>query len=247
MIFNHPRNLFEELDIESGGSSPFPPVDYVEGMWVGFPPVGYIEGMAADCRQFFQSDQQFCEGRLFQSDAFVAKGVPLSFQFLKVRRPAFFSVPQGVLTPFFQSDQQCCEGRLFFQSDQQCCEGRRASSLISSVAKSVPPSLISSVAKGVPLTLISSVAKGVPLSFSFLKVSRSKHSIVFIFEVFRPKHSIVFSLPSSFLCTSDHNIRDISTILIIIFVILVQSLSDIIFVISVQSLSGCPMKLRGLV
>ncbi|VDO17046.1 unnamed protein product [Rodentolepis nana] len=114
------------------------------------------------------------------SDAFVAKGVPLSFQFLKVRRPAFFSVPQGVLTPFFQSDQQCCEGRLFFQSDQQCCEGRRASSLISSVAKSVPPSLISSVAKGVPLTLISSVAKGVPLSFSFLKVFGPKHSIVFM-------------------------------------------------------------------
>ncbi|VDO16773.1 unnamed protein product [Rodentolepis nana] len=96
------------------------------------------------------------------------------------RRPAFFSVPQGVLTPFFQSDQQCCEGRLFFQSDQQCCEGRRASSLISSVAKSVPPSLISSVAKGVPLTLISSVAKGVPLSFSFLKVFGPKHSIVFM-------------------------------------------------------------------
>ncbi|VDO02339.1 unnamed protein product [Rodentolepis nana] len=118
--------------------------------------------------------------RSSRSDAFVAKGVPLSFQFLKVRRPAFFSVPQGVLTPFFQSDQQCCEGRLFFQSDQQCCEGRRASSLISSVAKSVPPSLISSVAKGVPLTLISSVAKGVPLSFSFLKVFGPKHSIVFM-------------------------------------------------------------------
>ena len=46
---------------------------------------------------------------------------------------------------------------------------------------------------------ISSVAKGVPLSFQFLKV-------------FRPKHSIVFSFASgnSFLCTSDHNIRDIS-------------------------------------
>ncbi|VDO01278.1 unnamed protein product [Rodentolepis nana] len=36
--------------------------------------------------------------RSSRSDAFVAKGVPLSFQFLKVRegRPDFFSVPQGV-------------------------------------------------------------------------------------------------------------------------------------------------------
>ncbi|VDN99144.1 unnamed protein product [Rodentolepis nana] len=77
-------------------------------------------------------------------------------------------------SPFFQSDQQCCEGRLFFQSDQQCCEGRRASSLISSVAKSVPPSLISSVAKGVPLTVpqVPQVVQGRPAFFS---VSQGVH------------------------------------------------------------------------
>ncbi|VDO02408.1 unnamed protein product [Rodentolepis nana] len=47
-------------------------------------------------------------------------------------------------------------------------------------------------------SLMSSVAKGVPLTFQFL-------------EVIKPKHSIVLILASSnsFLCTSDHKIRDI--------------------------------------
>ncbi|VDO00639.1 unnamed protein product [Rodentolepis nana] len=50
----------------------------------------------SDCRHqawFFQSDQQFCEGRLV-----VTRLVPL---------------------PFFQSDQQCCEGRPYFFSVAQ--------------------------------------------------------------------------------------------------------------------------------